>query len=271
MTAAPIAAIGDNTIDIYTGSDSYSFVGGNAVNVAVQLGLLGRRSRYFGAVGADAAGARVRRALAARGVDTAGLVVLPGKTSTSHIRVDAAGVRHFEYEDFAVCDDYVPSPAALDLAATCAAAHIGLLPDAEPVRRHLTGRGVLVSQDCGVSKPPDSLAHLDIAFCSQEAAGRPPRRLAVEAIAAGAGLAVVTCGAEGSVAFDGQRWWQAPAAPADVVDTTGAGDSYAAAFLHARMDGADIGQAMTAAAQHAARTCAHPGGWPQEPLPPPSA
>ena len=222
MSAAePIAAIGDNTIDIYTGRDEYSFVGGNAVNVAVQLTLLGRPVRYFGAVGPDSAGQRVRQALVRLGVDVAGLAVLPGRTSTSRIRVDQAGVRHFEDEDFAVCDDYIPDAAALESAAECAAAHLGLLPDAERVRAYLAGRGVVVSQDCGVTRRPGRLVHLDIAFCSQEAAGGPADKLATEAIAAGARLAVVTCGADGSVAFDGRRWWRAAADPTDVVDTTG--------------------------------------------------
>lgn len=269
--AEPLAAIGDNTIDIYTGRDEYSFVGGNAVNVAVQLTLLGRPVRYFGAVGPDCAGQRVRRALAGLSVDVAGLVVLPGRTSTSRIRVDQAGVRHFEYEDFAVCDDYIPDAAALESAAECGAVHLGLLPDAERVRAYLAGRGVLVSQDCGVTRRPRRLVHLDIAFCSQEAAGGPPDKLATEAIAAGAGLAVVTCGADGSVAFDGRRWWRAAAVPTNVVDTTGAGDSYAAGFLHARLAGADVDQAMRAASTHAAEACTHLGGWPQEALPPPGS
>jgi fructoselysine 6-kinase len=269
--AEPIAAIGDNTIDIYTGREEYSFVGGNAVNVAVQLTVLGRPARYFGAVGPDEAGQRVRQALASHGVDVAGVVVLPGRTSTSRIRVDHAGVRHFEYEDFAVCDDYIPDAAALESAAECGAAHLGLLPDAEPVRAYLAGRGVLVSQDCGVTKRPGSLTHLDIAFCSQETSGGPADRLAAEAIAAGARLAVVTCGADGSVASDGRRWWRAAAVPVDVVDTTGAGDSFAAGFLHARMAGADVDQAMRAGSEHAARACTHHGGWPQQALPPPSA
>jgi fructoselysine 6-kinase len=269
MAAEAIAAIGDNTIDIYTGRDEHSFVGGNAVNVAVQLTLLGRPARYLGAVGPDDAGERIRRTLAMRGVDVAGLVTLPGRTSTSRIRVDQAGVRHFEYEDFAVCDDYAPDAAALESAAECGAVHLGLLSDAEPVRAYLADRGVLVSQDCGVTRPPRCLTRLAIAFCSQEAAGRSAHELATEAIAAGARLAVVTCGADGSVAFDGHQWWQAAAVPTNVVDTTGAGDSYAAGFLHARLAGADVDQAMRAGSQHAARACTHHGGWPQQALPPP--
>jgi fructoselysine 6-kinase len=267
---APVAAIGDNTIDLYLGRESYSYVGGNAVNVAVQFTRLGRPVRYFGAVGPDPAGRQIRAALAARGVDTGGLVERPGRTSTSRIRVDEAGVRHFESEDFGVCDGYLPDAPELERAAGCAAAHIGLMPGAEPVRRFLADRGVLVSQDCGVTIRPESYRWMNIAFCSQEAAGRPAGRIAADAIDGGAGLAVVTRGDQGSLAFDGTTTWRTKAVPVEVVDTTGAGDAYAAAFLHHRLAGADVDQAMELAAAHAAEACTDFGAWPQEPGPVPA-
>jgi fructoselysine 6-kinase len=259
-----VAAIGDNTIDEYPGVDAHSFVGGNALNVAVQLAMLGRPATYFGAVGADGDGERVRRSLVLAGVDVAGLVTVPGRTSVSRIRVDDSGDRHFEFEDFAVCADYAPAPEALELLARCRAAHIGMLPAAGPVRAFLAGHGVLVSQDCGVT---GGYRNLDIAFCSQAAAGAPAAAIAEAAVVGGARLAVVTCGAEGSVAHDGAAWWRAAAVRADVVDTTGAGDSYAAAFLDARLAGADVDQAMAAASAAAARACGHRGGWPQSSVP----
>ena len=266
----PVAAIGDNTIDLYLGRDSYSYVGGNAVNVAVQFTRLGRPIRYFGAVGPDAAGRQIRTALTERGIDTDGLVERPGRTSTSRIRVDDAGVRHFESEDFGVCEGYLPDAPALERAAGCAAAHIGLMPGAEPVRRLLADRGVLVSQDCGVTIRPDGYRWMGIAFCSQEAAGIPAERIAADAIDGGAGLAVVTRGAQGSLAFDGNTTWRTAAVPVEVADTTGAGDAYAAAFLDARLAGADVDQAMRMAAVHAAEACTHFGAWPQEPGPVPA-
>jgi fructoselysine 6-kinase len=264
----PVAAIGDNTIDLYVGRDSYSFVGGNAVNVAVQITRLGQPAWYFGAVGPDVAGNQIREALVACGVDVGGLVQLPGRTSTSRIRVDEAGVRHFESEDFGVSESYLPNAEALERAAQCGAAHIGLMPGAQTVRQFLAGRGVLVSQDCGVTIRPDGYRWMGIAFCSQEAAGVPADSLAEDAVDGGAALAVVTCGAEGSIAFDGRTRWRASAVPVEVVDTTGAGDAYAAGFLHARLAGADVDQAMSAASEHAAEACAHLGAWPQEPGPP---
>jgi sugar/nucleoside kinase (ribokinase family) len=41
--------------------------------------------------------------------------------------------------------------------------------------------------------------------------------------------AVVTCGAQGSLAFTLNECWTCPAFPVDVVDTTGAGDAFAGA------------------------------------------
>jgi fructoselysine 6-kinase len=189
---------------------------------------------------------------------------LPGRTSVSRIRVDASGDRTFEFEDFAVCAGYRPAEDELAELSRCTAVHIGMLPGAAEVRSRLSGRGVLVSQDCAVSSGYD---HLDIAFCSAGEDGGRARDLAEEAVLGGARLAVVTCGAAGSVAFDGRSWWRVPAAAADVVDTTGAGDSYIAGFLAARATGSDILQSMRAGARVAARTCGHLAAWPQDGAP----
>jgi fructoselysine 6-kinase len=87
--------------------------------------------------------------------------------------------------------------------------------------------------------------------------------MAHQALDGGAALAVVTCGAAGSRAYDGETWWSQPALPTDPVDTTGAGDSFIAGFLEARTVGASVGAALLRGAQQAAQTCTHLGGWPQ--------
>jgi fructoselysine 6-kinase len=255
-------AIGDNTIDQYVGADTRSFVGGNALNVALQLRNLGRDVRYAGAIADDANGLRVRKALESNGIVTDGLVVLPGVTSISKIRVEDSGDRVIEFEDFAVCADYQPDDRELDALAECAVVHIGMSPYADRIRAELRARGARISQDCAVSEGFD---HLDVAFCS---AGEDPsaaREQAEKAIAGGARLAVVTSGAEGSIAFDGRSWARQPADSITVVDTTGAGDSYIAGFLSALAEGQDLQSCMRVGAATAARTCQHWGGWPQEP------
>ena len=51
-----VATVGDNCIDRYLPPIALATVGGNAVNVAVHLRRLGRRTAYFGAVGEDREG-----------------------------------------------------------------------------------------------------------------------------------------------------------------------------------------------------------------------
>lgn len=256
-----LGTIGDNTIDQYFGVDDRSFVGGNALNVAMQIKLLGHDVRYAGAIGPDANGVRIRTALEDHGVVTDGLVVMDGVTSISKIRVEPSGERQIVFEDFAVCADYRPDEHELNELAECAVVHIGMSPHAGEIRQELSRRGVLISQDCAVSHGFD---HLDVAFCSAGEDLAAAEALAESAIAGGAKLAVVTRGAAGSLAFDGRTWTTQAAEPITVVDTTGAGDSFIAGYLAAMAEGKELRGCMAAGSVAASRTCQHWGGWPQQ-------
>lgn len=63
---------------------------------------------------------------------------------------------------------------------------------------------------------------------------------ATERLAADAALAVVTHGAEGSVAIRGEERARVDAIAVEAVDTTGAGDLYAAGFLAGIVKGRDL-------------------------------
>lgn len=85
----------------------------------------------------------------------------------------------------------------------------------------------------------------------------------IAAVAARNGkLFVVTLGASGSRAFAGSRRFDCPAVPVDkVVDTTGAGDAFAAGFLASYCHGSGIPVAMQDGAKLASKVVANIGSW----------
>ncbi len=76
-------------------------------------------------------------------------------------------------------------------------------------------------------------------------------------------LVVVKRGASGSEAAAGAQRWRAAAPSVEAIDTTGAGDAFVAAFLAARLQGADVQAALERAAAAGAGASALVGGRPR--------
>jgi sugar/nucleoside kinase (ribokinase family) len=74
--------------------------------------------------------------------------------------------------------------------------------------------------------------------------------------------AVVTLGPRGALWADGAGEVHVPAVPAEVVDTTGAGDAFSAGLLAARAAGAEPEEALQAGCSAAAHAVARPGARP---------
>ena len=265
MTQRPVAVIGDNTVDRFVGVVGRDYVGGNAVNVAVQLAERGVAVEYYGVVGDDAAGEWIRSELAARGVGVGGLVTRSGPTALTVIRVDEGGDRHLEEEHFGVTAQYVPDGTQLDAMAAAAWVQVGMVPRASDLRRALRAirPDLPIGQDCSVA---EGYGDLTVAF--ESALPTEAASIGATALARGATYAVVTLGERGSEAFgpEGAHLHQ-PAVPVEVVDTTGAGDSFIAGYISVFLSGGDLAAAMAAGAGWAARTCQHVGGFPQDDRP----
>jgi len=264
MPAFDVATVGDNCIDRYAAPLGLSFVGGNAVNVAVQLAMRRPGVAYFGAVGDDAAGRRTVVSLRANDVIVEHVRVTPGVTAWTDIELDSSGERVFAFEEFGACRGYRPSAAEVELLKTLRHVHLGWLDDGGALKRALLSAGVSVSQDLSVNAAsidvrPDQLS---IAFLSA-ATRREAEVLAERTLSAGAGIAVVTMGHLGSMASDGRTLAIADAEPVVPVDTTGAGDTFIAAFIAARLERRDLQAALDAGRTAAAATCLHYGGFPQ--------
>jgi fructoselysine 6-kinase len=259
-----VATVGDNCIDRYLPPIALATVGGNAVNVAVHLRRLGRRTAYFGAVGEDREGRWTRACLAENEIDIEHLRSLPGPTAFTNLAMNPGGERVIAFEEFGVCRGYRPGEGEIEALRNSSHVHLGWLDDGGALKRTLAAAGVSVSQDLAVNAGAEDLA---IAFASAGAAPASAQALLHQALGQGARLAVVTRGALGSIASDGRHYAETGIAPVEVVDTTGAGDTFIAGFIDAYLRGQSLLACLEAGRDAAASTCRHFGGFPQQPLP----
>ncbi len=80
-------------------------------------------------------------------------------------------------------------------------------------------------------------------------------------------MLVVTRSEQGAVAIHGAQRFEVPAEPvAQVVDTTGAGDLFAAGFLYGHVNGRPVDQCLTLGAICAAEIISHYGARPEADL-----
>jgi len=259
-----IACIGDNCIDWYDGIEKGS-PGGNPVNVAVYARRLGAESSYIGAVGSDAGGEIILRALAGKGVDTSHVRTLPGSTAVSHVTLKD-GERVFGDYDEGVMADFRPDPEDIDFICGHDIAVTSLWGHSEGALAQIRAAGVPVAYDA--AERPFSSAALaaapdtDIFFFSDDTGSDCEVMEELRRVRSlGPGTAVAMRGKKGSMAMDGESFFRFGIIPCAVRDTMGAGDSYIAGFLDERLRGSSVPECMMAGAACAAETLGHPGAW----------
>lgn len=265
-TSLKLVAVGDNCLDVYLTKD-FMTVGGNALNVAVQWRRLGWPARYFGAVGTDAEGDIILEEVTRFGLSASDVERRPGGTAVTLLR-EESGDRKFLLESFGVGENYMPISAHYEEIAAADWVHLGTNANKDLVQRLVTER-IPFSIDVSTAHLALPLAGVPLAFASGPENEHEPVEPLLNALReAGVLQAVLTCGRRGAFFHDGDAIRHVPATPIDVVDTCGAGDSFIASFLIARIcEKRAPAEALEKATADAAQTCLHIGGFPQQPRP----
>jgi sugar/nucleoside kinase (ribokinase family) len=228
------------------------YPGGCAVNTAVALRRLGLPVRLIGKIGQDALGDFLLADLKACGVDVQGVKRDDQlTTSATMVMVDPDGERRFVH--------HIGANAALSandvdlgLVKESAILHVGgyfVMPglEREPLAALLEdvrSAGVKISVDTAwdasgrwMESLAPCLPYIDY-FVPSLAEARAitgltqPEDVAKALIERGAGIVALKMGAAGALVMDHDgRCIRAPAYQVDVVDTTGAGDAFAAGFI----------------------------------------
>lgn len=251
-----VVAIGDNISDCYQ-SVGQVFPGGNAVNVAVAAARAGGTSAYIGAVGDDARGQLLIDALTAETVDVRQVRVVPGETACCDI-THADGERLFGTTRRGVAL-FTPSADDLSLAATASIIHTTYCSGMEEFLPRLAALG-RVSFDfdnrIGDGYADDLLPLVHVAeFSAAHLDDAESAELVRWAAARGPRYVLATRGQRGAMLFDGERIATIEAAPATVVDTLGAGDSFIGRALCGLARGEPVPELLSGAAEAAAQTC----------------
>ncbi len=258
-----LAAVGDNCMDVYDRTGE-AYPGGNPVNVAVYTVRLGGTASYTGVVGSDRYGALMREAIAGKGVDVSHLRTEPGATAVSHVEL-VDGDRVFGEYDEGVMEHFRMTQEDMDFLAGHDLVVTGLWSHTAPDLPQLKARGVKIAFDCadklGDPRAEQALPYVDYAFFSHDGEMEQVREFLRAAHAKGPALAVATRGERGSLAFDGERFFEHGIVPCKVVDTMGAGDSFIAGFLYGLLRGMDIPGCMAQGAQCSSITLGYGGAW----------
>jgi pseudouridine kinase len=235
--------------------------GGVARNVAENLVRLGVATALVTAVGEDEAGASILRHLQALGVDCGGVLRAAGRRTAEYVAVlEPQGELARGLADLEVLS--LLTPEVLGRAWPLLTGASWVLADCNlpaATLAHLVARpsraGFRLAVD-GVSTPkvvrlPDDLSGVDCLFLNLDEARALAAAPSADAEGAtrlllrrGAGAIVLTRGGEGALLATAQGLAAIPAAPAAVVDVTGAGDALVAGTLALLAAGADLPRAL---------------------------
>jgi sugar/nucleoside kinase (ribokinase family) len=263
--------------------------GGSAANTAAGVAALGSRAGFIGQVAPDQLGEFYRHDLTAAGVEfTTPATDFGVPTARSMVLVTPDG--HRTMNTFLGAAQHLP-PQALDEEQIRSAAILyleGYLWDPE-VPRNAMVRAIEVAREAGrtvaftlsdtfcIDRHREGFnaligeGKIDILFANeaeiQAMAGVPHLETAIAAIKDKVGTLVVTRSEKGALATQGDERAEVAAEPvAKVVDTTGAGDLFAAGFLAGHAKGLGSEASLKLGAIAAAEVISHYGARPEADL-----
>lgn len=245
------AGIGDNCIDDYT-NIGRRYPTGNVVDTGVNMAKLGIPVSIISTTGSDDNGRWMIDALAKEGLDLSHLKVGDGATAITYMTLDENDRVHGEYEE-GVLENIVFDEEDIRFAAEHDLVFTAFWGKAEGVMGAIHDLGAATAFDYATTddeRLPDMLEKtrgaIDYGFFSYKGIGskddEEPREFLRDKVANhGMKVAVATFGEEGSLAFDGTRFYEGGIYPQEnVVNTVGAGDSFIAGFLAGVLQDKDI-------------------------------
>ena len=238
-----------------------TYIGGNAFNQALTWHAISKEEtiHLICRIGDDKNGQHIKSAMERRGFDLSHVSMVEGITARNRLRVDGEGER-FEIEGSwisGVSESFTPTEEdwrliyQADLISTCANNHNIL--ELQKRKKETQCLSIdFMDKENHIDMAP-LLELSDIAFIS----ATPPDKSFYKEMAEQSGkLIVMTMGRHGSIAFyQGEEFSQQAIKVRNVIDTTGCGDTFQAAFAYYYLkSGKNIREALEQGAHWASLT-----------------
>lgn len=262
-----ITALTSFCVDFFPELDEVS-VGGNSLNFAAQCMYLGIDDVHIiGAIGDDRFGRRIENQLDQLNIDRSLLYRMKEPTASNKIFINEDGDRYFKanswnggaFDHFRLYENNWKIVEESDIVA---------MPAGDPnlkellKRRHNNQLIVIDFLDyLGIDFIKEHIDQIDIVFLS----GKEEMLEELEELSSQKETLIVpTLGAKGSMAFsEGKRYVQEAIQVDEIIDTTGCGDAFQAAFSVEWFSNRNIENSLKAGANAASKVLGFVGGVPQ--------
>lgn len=259
--------------------------GGSAANTIAGIASLGGRAGYIGKICDDILGVVFRHDIRAIGVAFDSQPVVGHPPTARSLIIVTPDAERTMHTYLGACVELGPDDIDPDFIARAQVTYMeGYLWDRPAAKQAFlkaadvaaqAGRRVslTLSDSFCVERHRDSFrelisGHVDILFGNEDELVNLYRTdtldQAIDAVRGECEIVVVTRGAKGSMVMDGPSVFEVPAEPIDrLVDTTGAGDLYAAGFLHGYTQGRHLAECARLGSLAAAEIISHYGARPE--------
>ncbi|MGE5487740.1 MAG: carbohydrate kinase family protein [bacterium] len=227
--------------------------GGNGANTSTAIAKLGVPVRLLSAVGTDEFAERVLECLGRAGVDRSLIRAIPGATSTTVVLIRGNGERTFLHHPGVTAEAFdEPPDLGSGIAAGCGYFHLAnafalprLRAHAGETMRRARAAGLVTAMDTGwdsrgrwLEDLGPALPYTDYLFVNEREALKLAGCDSWEQAAArlrdlGASVVALKRGEHGCAIVDAAGRLDVPAYDVPAIDSTGAGDCFAGAFLAA--------------------------------------
>lgn len=229
------AIMGDNCIDLYPDLGIY-YVTGNAVDTAINLAAEGVRTSIITTIADDQYGQEILETLVAHNIDVSHVKITHGQTAITYMTLKDAERIHGDYVE-GVLQNMTFGEEDIAFACTHDLVHTAFWGKAEKTMKQIKeiNNAILTSYDFAdrltSSRVEEMDGFVDIGFFSYSSRDTLIKDFLRQRVTKGMKVAVSTFGENGSLAYDGNKFYECGVVPTKVVNTVGAGDSFIAGFL----------------------------------------